>query len=397
MGLSDKKVYNLPVLVWWLILGTGLSRTAFFMAFPFLAIHLKQKLNLDVTTIGWIIGIGPLMGAAVGFFGGYLSDIIGRRWILVICLTLWGITQMGFGFANSVLMFTIVSSLNGVFRSIVEPLIQALISDNTTTAERTRAFHYRYFVVNVGAAIGPLAGAWILLSSPALGFVLSGCSLMAFGLFFLLVLPSDTKTKLSHPDSPKMAFVISLLLKDKALRLFVLASVLCSVAYAQIESTLPIHLEEILGEKGIRIFSWVISANAITIVALQLWMNRITSKLNIERTVAVSCLVMGLGFLGFAFSSALGWAYIMSSIVISLGETLVFSNGYLLIDKLAPKNLKGTYHSVSNMFVIGLALGPLVGAWVFKKAGSPVLFCAAFVVMVGSALCYYFGGRHVER
>lgn len=363
------------------------------MAFPFLAIHLKQKLNLDITTIGWIIGIGPLMGAAVGFFGGYLSDIVGRRWILVICLALWGITQVGFGFANSVMMFTVVSSFNGIFRSIVEPIIQAVISDHTDGEEKVRAFHYRYFVVNLGAALGPLFGAWILLHNPAIGFALSGSSLVLFSIFFFLILPEEKDPVSVETEKPKLLFVINLLLKDRALRFFVLASILCSIAYAQIESTLPIHLEEILGQRGIKIFSWVISANAITIVALQLWLNRLTKKMNIEKTVAISCIVMGLGFIGFAISGVLGWAFIVSSIVISIGETLVFSNGFLLIDKLAPKKLKGTYHSVSNMFVVGLALGPILGGWVSKKAGSPIVFTAAFLLMVGSAFCYYRGGH----
>ena len=59
---------KLSKLTWTVIAGTSVSRAAFFMAFPFLAIHLKKSLGADLTTIGWILGAGPLAGSLVGLY-----------------------------------------------------------------------------------------------------------------------------------------------------------------------------------------------------------------------------------------------------------------------------------------------------------------------------------------
>lgn len=389
----NQKRTPLPKIVWLMIIGGGLTRGAFFMAFPFLAIHLKEQFGADITTIGWIIGIGPLMGAAVGFYGAYLSDILGRRSILIASLLTWGCVQIGFSFANSIFVFGILSALSGIMRSISEPIIQAIISDRTSGEAKERSYHYRYYAINLGAAIGPVIGGWLLIDHVTLGFFLAGLSLILFSFVFTYQTRINFHLSGKPEKAPGFWPVMGIMARDRVLNYYVAASVICAVAYAQIDTALPIILNSFFGKEGARIFGMTIAANGITIILFQLSLNKMTKHMNTVKTVAVSSVVFGLGFLGFAFSSNIWWAYIASMVVLALGEILVFSNGIVLMDRLAPSHLRAVYHSAANLFVIGLAFGPPAGAWVLKQSSSKILFSLAAGLLGVTALLYLRGNE----
>lgn len=384
---------GLDKIAWLMIIGSGISRGAFYMAFPFLAFHLKNRLGADITTIGWIIGAGPLMGAIVGFYGGYLSDLFGRRSILIGALTIWGFTQMSFAFANSIFIFGVLSGLNGILRAIAEPIAQAVISDRAKGEAKERAYHYRYYAVNIGAAVGPILGGALLIDHPSIAFAIAGGSLVLFALAFAIQTKGHPRFAEETEKPPGFGAVMKLLAKDRTLNYFVFASILTAVAYSQTETALPLILNDIFKADGAKMFGWLIAANGITIVICQLWLNKVTRRFNTVKTVALSCFVFGLGLFGFGFSANMWWAYMLSMIVLALGEILVFSNGYILIDRLAPAHLRGTYHSAANMFSIGLAFGPPFGAWILKHAGQEILFTLMAGLLFFCSWIYVKGGR----
>jgi MFS family permease len=393
--MGDKA--KLSKLTWAVIIGTGVSRATFFMAFPFLAIHLKKSLGADLTTIGWILGVGPLAGSFVGFYGAYLSDLFGRRKIAIIMLSAWGLVQMGFGMANSLVAFALLSSLNGILRSITEPVLQAVISDQNDGEAKTKAYHYRYYGLNIAAAIGTSIGGWVLLKHSTAGFFAAGISLIAFALWFERLSRGEEFSQAAEDTPPKFLEVMKILAYDKSLICFVSASILCAIAYTQLETTLPILLEGRMGDRGVYIYGFVFTANALTIVSLQLFLNKWTKKFDVAKTVALSCIVFSLGFFGFGISGSLWWAYIVSMIVLALGEMLVFSNGFILIDNLAPKNLRGTYHSAGNMFAVGMAIGPPLGAYFLKQTNQVILFSAAAVLLLVCSALYFLGDYFHKR
>ena len=387
--MADKT--KLSKLTWAVIVGTGFSRAAFFMVFPFLAIHLKKSLGADLTTIGWILGVGPLAGSLVGFYGGYLSDLFGRRKITLIFLSLWGLVLFGFGLANSIAAFAVLSTLNGILRSTTEPILQAVISDQNQGDAKTRAYHYRYYGLNIAAAVGTSMGGWVLLKHPSLGFFVAGFSLFAFAFLFGFLSRGKNFSESQHEKPPGFLSVVKIMAQDKSLLCFVSASILCAIAYTQLEAALPIIMEKRLGDFGVYIYGFTFTANALTIICLQLFLNKWTKRFSIAKTVAVSCVVFGLGFFGFGISGSFWWAYILSMIVLALGEMLVFSNGYILIDNLAPSNLRGTYHSAGNMFSVGMAIGPPLGLYFYKETNQFLLFTMACLLLFVCASLYLLG------
>src|SRR4030081_1313122 len=72
-----------PPLVQILLAGTLLTRTAFFMVWPFLAVILLRDFHLSPSQIGSILAGASVAGNLIGFYFGNLSDRFGRRNIMI--------------------------------------------------------------------------------------------------------------------------------------------------------------------------------------------------------------------------------------------------------------------------------------------------------------------------
>jgi len=270
--------YPFHPLVWYIIFETALSRIAFFMAMPFVAIRMHDASGSSAVVIGAVIGVAPLAATFAGFWVGHWSDRFGRRNIIISTLFFWSVVLLGFSFATSPIEFALLMGLNGLARGVFEPLTTALISDLCSLDRRTpdlqkRAFHFRYFAINVGSSIGPLLGASVLLKSPVLGFQVASAVWFVSGiLFWQLSRRWGVKTseaaiaKAEH----RMRDALAVFARDRVLQIYLLAHLLMSFSYSQIESIFAIHLKELYGGEGVLLFGRLLTLNGITVVLITL-------------------------------------------------------------------------------------------------------------------------------
>ena len=95
-----------------IVAGTLFTRAAFFMTMPFLAIYLYNETGIDPAMVGLIIGVSALTGTFGGFFGGYLSDRIGRLPVMTVAIFIWSAVFVGFAVADLVWHFFVLNMLN---------------------------------------------------------------------------------------------------------------------------------------------------------------------------------------------------------------------------------------------------------------------------------------------
>jgi MFS family permease len=125
---------------------------------PYLAL-----LGASGTTVGWVIGLGELIGYGMRVLSGYLSDKTGRYWLItfvgyiinlfaVPCLALAGNWQMA--------SFLIILERFG--KAIRVPAKDAMLSYATKHTGRGYGFGLHEALDQIGAVIGPLAIAAIL-------------------------------------------------------------------------------------------------------------------------------------------------------------------------------------------------------------------------------------------
>ena len=137
----------------------ALDMTVLHLAVP----HLSADLAPTSAQLLWILDIYGFMIAGFLITMGTLGDRIGRRRLLMIGATLFGIASVLAAFSTSATMLIVTRALLGVAGATLMPstlsLIRNLFHD---PAERTRAIAVWMTGFMVGSAIGPLVGGALL-------------------------------------------------------------------------------------------------------------------------------------------------------------------------------------------------------------------------------------------
>lgn len=373
-------------LVWIILCGTIFARTASFMAMPFLALYLHNHLHASPLIIGLTLGVGPLFSTFGGLFGGYLTDRFERKTVIILTVFVWSFTFLGFAFTTSTSLFVVLNAINGLCRSFFEPGTQALMVDFTENNKKRRLFSVRYTAINIAAVIGPLLGVWISnMANASIPFMITGLMYAMYGVFLLFVLNRYQSQQQILKSKGHLGAIFMTIGKDKKLLLLIMGGVLISLGYSQFDSTLP-QLVDLRVEDGVKLFSYVIVANSITVLALQLPLSVLTEKISIYKSLQIGIIIFSCGLLLFGVSEN-NWMFIGSMIIFSIGEIFCFPMMNALIEEIAPANQKGLYLGAAQLKNIGGFIGPILGGWLLVIAVD-WMYTILALVMVSSIWIY---------
>src|SRR6266852_6483361 len=242
-----------PALVQILLAGTLLTRTAFFMVWPFLAVILLRDFHLSPSQVGSVLAGASVAGNLMGFYFGNLSDRFGRRNIMIAGCVGSVVAFMALATAQSVFWYSLGALLVGLCRSAIETPGSALISEAIEEqAARELAFHARYFLANVGGAIGPLMGFMLGLAAQQTTFFLTALTYLVFAGALVIGFRQAPETLSPHAkEEARLSNVISTLRGDHCFLMLIIASFLAYAAYAQVDSTLVQYLNLMGGKEGV--------------------------------------------------------------------------------------------------------------------------------------------------
>ncbi|MFD2369275.1 MDR family MFS transporter [Brevibacillus sp. GCM10020057] len=380
-------------IVWSLVIGTVFVRAASSMSMPFLFLYLSNHTDMDMAMIGLTIGAGPLAGTVGGFIAGTLSDRIGRRRVMIGALYVWTLVFVGFAVSKNPMVLLVLNMLGGLCRSFYEPVSQALMADVTTPEKRFRVFSLRYTAINVGVAVGPIAGAVLAKASVALPFLLTGFIYLLYVISLQWLLNKFGIKKIEGQKKEHVTFAraFSVLVHDKAFRLYIFAGMLGAVGYSQMSSTLA-KFAEMTVANGTELFAILMSINAIVVVVMQLPLTAWAEKKTPLTAIVVGNAMYAVGDVGYAFAHS--WTVFMIAMVFfTFGEILTFTSGDVLIDRMAPEGMRGSYYGAKSFSNAGQFIGPWMGGILLAAYGGTTLFLVVAAFSMVSSVFQWAGQR----
>ena len=389
MGCFVFKLPAFPVLVWLLLAGTLLTRTAFFLVWPFVAIILQQRFQLAPSEIGVILGSAALSSSVTGFYLGNLSDRFGRRNLMIAGCAGSVAAFLLLATADTVPLYSFGAILVGICRSAIESPGSALMSESIPDQPlRELAFHGRYFLANIGASFGPLMGFVFGLATQQTTFLVTALAYTIFGIVLAYGFRGIPQTRHSNArETARFSQAVRTLNNDHRFLMVILATFLTYVAYAQVESTLVQYLNLNGHQKGVALAAAVITTNGITIILFQFPLLRLLRKHDLDVRIQAGMALFVAGFVAYSIlpvGSYLAW--MAATWVLSMGEAILFPTLNLQADRMAPEHLKGSYFGAINLSNLGFAVGPLLGGLMLQYLGGPITFLlTALVTLLGGA------------
>ncbi|WP_406053360.1 MDR family MFS transporter [Kribbella sp. NBC_00889] len=346
---------------------------------PFLVLYLTHDRHLSAGTAGAVAAAVGAGSVAAQLSGGWLADRVGRRLTMLICFFGTAAALILLGSARSMAMIWVTAFLVGLLGDLFRPAVQATVADLLEPGERVRAYGLLFWAINLGFSVSTVSAGVLASVGYGLLFWLNAGTSVIAGLVIWAMVPESRPTpEAGVPRRPLLPVV----LRDTVFLLMILLQIGYATIYMQGYSTLPLAM----AGDGLpsSTYGLVIALNGVVIVLIQPFLGKWLVRIDRPKLLAVSMLVVGLGF-GIGAVVHTWWGYGLSVVVWTVGEIGFAAVIGAVFADLAPIDLRGRYMGLAGMaFGVGTVIGPLTGTNALEHFGPTVtwLGCAVLGVVI---------------
>jgi predicted MFS family arabinose efflux permease len=379
-----RKVYHeYPRAFWIYNIIVFVDRLGGFMLYPFFALYLTQKFDIGMSTVGILFAIFSVSGMVGSALGGAIADRMGRKVVIIFSLILSSLSALGMGFAPSIGIFIAVVAIVGTLSSIGHPAHEAVVADLLPTEKRAEGYGIIRVVFNIAVIIAPPIAGLLISRSYLTLFIVDAVISLISAAIVLFVLPETKPQEQAHvkPETMKQTFAgYGRVFKDTPFLAFIGVTVLMTLAYMNMNSTLGVYLRDQHGLPEVR-YALLLSINAILVVLFQFWVTRRLEKYKPLLMMAAGSLLYAIGFAMYGFVTGFAF-FIAAMIIITIGEMVVSPFQQSLVASFAPENMRGRYMAVSGLsWSISFTVGPYFAGLILDSAHPGLLW--AFCGLVG--------------
>jgi EmrB/QacA subfamily drug resistance transporter len=123
---------------------------------------LQSSLGGTVADIQWVVeAYGLLLGALI-LVGGSLGDLLGRRKMFLVGVTVFAVSSAGCGLAPNIHQLVLARAIQGLGAAILVPGSLSIISASFDEKKRGRAIGTWSGFTAITTATGPVLGGWLI-------------------------------------------------------------------------------------------------------------------------------------------------------------------------------------------------------------------------------------------
>ena len=381
------------------VLGVSLVTSAASSAmWSFVAIWAIEELGAK-RELPFAFLVGAILAAASGFLGGYLSDRIGRRRVILLGQGIMvGYPILFLAASDTKWAGLALLALAGMIGSLGGSVSQAMVADLVAPERHEAAYASVRVASNLGVVAGPpIGGLLLVLGSWS---ALFPCVAVLSGLAWLIAYRFLPRRGAFAPEGPPERGSLAVILADKPFLLFLGSAIFAWLVYVAYEIVLPVSLVDGFGYDA-SAWGFLVWINPLLVTLFQLRLTRRTAGVAPAPKLVAALLVMGLPFALLAWSQSIV-AVVIVVVVFVVGEMLWVPTSQAVVADLAPADIRGAYMGAfGSAPAIGFALSPLIGLQVRNSFGDDatwLMFAALGVVAaVLGGLALAGVGRRLRR
>ncbi|BDH45827.1 MFS transporter [Salmonella enterica subsp. enterica serovar Choleraesuis] len=376
-----------------MLLASGLLTIARGMTLPFMTIYLTERFGWNVQSVGTAMTLALGFSTLSSLLSGMLADSFDKKRFLSLSALFFGC-----GFAllplceNPYLVVFIFSLVNATY-SLFAIVIKSYFSETLAIEERPRVFSLNYTFINIGWAVGPPIGTWVMSWSLNLPFWLAALTVCVPWWLIASRVPPLPPAALSDGShwQPR------LLLHDRALAWFTLSNFLSQLAFGAFTACLAQYaIARHDATLAAQIVAVVLPVNATIVVVLQYLVGKRLRPENLQRMMGFGTIFFIFGLAGFMISGTNLWLWGLSAVIFTLGELIFVPGEYMLIDNIAPDGMKASYFSAQTLGTLGGALNPLLTGYLLLWIPGSGMFMVFISVVVMAWVALIVGMRQVS-
>ncbi len=380
-----------------ILIGVFWTKAATLISMPFLTLFLFKNTQLSIVTIGLIVGMQPLALCFGSIVGGYFSDIFKRHTVMLFSVFSSSIIYFGFYCVSKyitheiqIISFAVLNLLNGFCSALFAPVSNAIISDLAKTPQENIKFlHMRYLVLNLGATIGPLMGAYAGIAASNQAFILTMLFYFVYGIILFSSIKSSHLLQQNPSREARVGFLQALktVVYNRWFIILAISLIFFNMLYIQLSSNLALLINQDI-EHGVIFFSWMLSLSAIMVVVLQPIIYLIIKNRDQRLILIWGYLIILICSLILAFTPISKLTIVAFVICLTMAEIIVFPTSYVLVAEFADKNYLGVAYGAIDFTYLGSAIGPVIGGLVIEHYTGSSFFVLMTLLAFLSLIVY---------
>ena len=335
-----------------------------------------RSMGVPISTVGFIAAASTIVGIIVSLPAGILSDIIGRRRVILIAAVVFATAPFLYLLITSPWQLVMVRIYHGLATAILGPVALAAVADTFETGRGERMGWYSSATM-VGRFLAPLIGGILIFGEDFRWVYLADGFAGVLALVAAIRLPRTTTASSSMREAfkrqrGKYGQEIAFIFRQPGILATSGIEAVQYFAFGCLETFLPIYLNEKLGYPA-----WKIGLLFTAQILAATFTKPIMGRLS-DRYGRIPMIVSGLALGGITTAVIiLSSNYLVIVVLIAifgLGlATVTASTSALVADLSRAQGRGGAMGILSSIMDIGQSTGPmvvgaLVGAYSYQTA-----------------------------
>ena len=348
---------------------------------------LARELGASAPMTGLVVAASTITGVFLKLPAGTMSDIIGRRPLLLTGAIIFAVMPFSYLLSGSIAALIALRFVHGSATAIMGPVMSATISDLAPPSRRATWLSLYSTFQGVGQAAGPvLAGVLIARGRFDLAFVMAGViALAAPALLGWSSIGSATHETAPRSGSGQFARGVLEVLAERRILVASVAHAFYFVINGTLNAFLPLFAADRIGLGAVQI-GWLFGLQTITTLAIRPLVGAASDRLGRRGAITAGLGACAVSVVGISFATTAPELYAAVVIhALSVALTTAASSAY--ITDVAPKSRFGAAHGVfGTIYDVGDAGGPLLGGLLVQAWGyAPTFQLMAALAMVTAA------------
>lgn len=361
---------------------------------PLLPLY-AQSLGAGPSLIGLVVAASTLTGVAVKLPAGTLSDVVGRRPLLLAGALVFALMPFSYLAVSTVGGLLLARLVHGHATAVFGPVASAAVSD-LAPRERRGAWLGAYATAQgTGQAVAPVLAGYLLAANGFdTVFVVAGL----IGLVVPVVVASVPKGDQARNTRVRWSAFrdgIAEVVRHRLLLVTSLAQAAQFVLNGALVGFLPLYAVDVGGLSTGQV-GWLFAAQTVTTLATRPLVGRWSDGAG-RRGVIVTGLIVCSGTVALLPLMTTGWSLALCLVIYAMGVATTSAATSAFVTDVSQRARYGAAHGVfGTIYDIGDALGPIAAGLVVASAGYSTMFRLAAAVGGVAALGFAVSSREAR-
>ena len=347
-----------------------------------------RELGAGPSHVGFVMGASTVTGIFVKLPAGTLSDLFGRRRLLLAGALVFATLPFTYLAVSTLTLLIVLRFLHGSATAIFGPVASASLSDVAPPAARGAWLSLYSTAQGAGQAIGPvIAGYLIAVGRFDLAFAISGL----IGLGVPLLVTTGQFGGKGGPGSPigasrrfswrEFTRGVGEVGHDRLILATSGAQAAQFVLHGMLSAFLPLYGSDVLGLSPLQL-GWLFGVQTVTTLAMRPGIGLLSDRVGRRWVIVCGLTVCSFAVLSLSIAHTVS-AVVFTVMIYAAGVAMTTAATSAFITDVTRRARYGAAHGVfGTIYDVGDALGPLAGGLLVASVG----YGRMFQIMAGLAL-----------